>query len=78
MTETEKLLQQEIDRDYENIRDDKEANNRRTAEFLDRFRDKYTMGTIERIARKIDGSLKQAEIDLANEKAKAKGIIQEE
>lgn len=77
MTDNEILLQQVLEQDYENIRDDKAANNRRTSEFIDRFRDKYTMGTIERIARAIDGTLKQAEIDLAQEKKKAKGIIEE-
>ena len=76
MTETEILLQQELDREWDlKIRDDKAASERKTAVFLDRFKQKRKMGHLERWLRMIDGTLKQAESDEADEKADKKATI---
>jgi len=74
MTETEILLQQELDREWDlKIRDDKAASERKTAVFLDRFKQKRKMGHLERWLRMIDGTLKQVESD--DEKADKKATI---
>lgn len=76
MTETEILLQQEIDREWElKIKDDKAASERKTAVFLDRFKQKRKMGYLERWLRTIDGTLHKVKSDDEKEKADEKGVI---
>jgi hypothetical protein len=72
MTETEILLQQELDREWDlKIRDDKAASERKTAVFLDRFKQKRKMGHLERWLRMIDGTLKYVEKDDEKDDKKA-------